>query len=1029
MAKIKVDGLGVIEIEGDNPSAQEIETIQKLITKKTLDSIPNVKEYKEKNPEVANIPSVELAEQVYNQEFKNKGVDETEFYQKFFPNIAKEKFEEADQTIVIPEDEMLGKTGEDFVSFVPTTADLAKQGGVSVNDPASSKARFAASLGLNQEEKALAVKNVLSNAFKQDIDVRIGPDTGVLEYFNPNTKEYALVDKPGLDVGDIADLGGDALVLLPDLAFTVVGTVYSGGNIPLGIGAGALAAGVGEFLRLKWGQSYGANLNLSDEDLLNEALKTAGISATAGTLGVGAAKLIKAANNVLKGRIFGNIDEGIKTAESAKVKEAKEISDQINQKLEDAGIKSKLKYTLAEAADDKDLLAIQKSFEDVRRLGYTKEFNEASLEKATALNDYFKLLKNKFGNATGSTYDTGKDIVKVLDERNTEVIKNLIKKQTASEDLLTKSVFKLPDGNLKTTGVEFRNIISQLSDNYKKEVAEAAAKLDDVTKLKSINTKIISDAINKLSNQQKQDFIKLAEIEGLFKKEFLEILENPNATLPLANARQTISTLGSKIRNSEKGLAAGDDVAVGVLKTLKNAFTNQVKKDAGSEYLNELQRFNDLVIRNKELLNNDIIAKITNREVGNVLKIGEEAIFETTFKKGVGADKVAKQVHDVISQSPDAMNAYKNSIFDFYKKEVLDQAGKPNLVKHNAFMKNYEKILKVFFSEAEFNQIKRIGGLKANIEKTNKLFTNTQKELNRSFEGRLLDASPQEIFNKIYKPGNIGEIKTLKNILQKNPAIYQKFQRDVLSDLNERVFRRSDKLSLDRVLDADAFNKYLNGGGGERGYKSALIEIFGKDYVKDLETLNKAIQIASRKAPAAQQGVVGSALTDLIRARLGQFTLAGRLFTAGRRIFTAASNRVIARALLDPNSLKELLALRNLKTNSKQAAVILAKLGGSIFITLPDDAASIPPKSSVSDENERDDVTNMKGLFNRETKEPSIDLSMIPQTPKVDDLPPPQNIDTRLLAQAPTNTGIMQNLSSTEQALLDPLEQQIAMRT
>jgi hypothetical protein len=1030
MAKINVQGLGIIEIQGDSPSAEEIKNIQKLINKKTLDTIPSFQEFKQKNPDAANIPSVNLAEQLYNSEYKNKGISETDFYQKFFPNIAKQKFEEADQIIVSPEDMMLGKTELDYVSFKPTTADIAEQAGVSVNDPATSNARFAASLGYNQNQKILAVKNTMSKLFKQDIDVRVGPNTGELEYFNPRTNSYALVDKPGLDFGDIADLGGDAMVLIPDLAATVFATVKTGGFIPAGIAAGAVAAGIGEFMRLKLGQKlYDINMDLSDMDLLSEALKTAGISAGAGVLGVGAAKIIKGATNILKGRIFGNVDEGVKLAESTKVKEAKEVSDAINQKLEDAGIKSKLKYTLAEAADDKDLLSIQKSFEDVRRLGYTKEFSEASLEKANALNSYFKLLKDKFGSATGSTYDTGKDIAKVLDERNTDVIKNLIKKQEASEELLTKAVFRLPDGNVKTTGIEFQNIIKKLSKDYKDKVKEAAEQLDGVTSLKSINTKEIANAINKLSDQQKKNFINVAEAENLFKKEFLEILENPNATIPLANARETISTLGSLIRKSEKGLAAGDDVEVGALKLLKNAFTNQVKKDAGPEYLNELQRFNDLVIRNKELLNNDIIAKITNREVGNVLKIGDEAIFETTFKKGVNSEKVARQVHDVISQSPDAMNAYKNSIFDFYKSKVLNEVGKPNLVKHNAFMKDYEKVLKVFFNKSEFNQIKRIGGLQKNIERTNKLFDNVTKELNRSFEGKLLNNSPQEIFNKIYKPGNIGEIKTLKKILQKNPEIYKKFQRDVLTDLNERVFTRSKNLSLDKVLDADAFNKYLNGGGGERGYKTALKEIFGESYVKDLETLNKALLIASRKAPAAQQGVVGSALTDLIRARLGQFTLAGRLFTAGRRIFTAASNRVIARALLDPNSLKDLLALKNLKTGSKQAAVILAKLGGSIFITLPDDGAPIPPKSSI------EKTSSFPNLFREReksfdffpSKDPKIDLSMMPSM--IEPMKSP-NIDTTLLAQAqPKGEGIMQNLSATERALLDPSEQVIAART
>jgi len=201
-------------------------------------------------------------------------------------------------------------------------------------------------------------------------------------------------------------MGGDAMVILPDLAATVVGTVYSGGNIPAGIAAGGLAAGVGEFIRLKMGQSYGANLDLTDEQLFYEGLKTAGISIGAGTLGVGVAKLIKGANNILKGRTFGSVAEGVEATKSAKALEANEISTNINKQLEDANIKSRLKYTLAEATDDKDLLAIQHSFETKRSLGRTGEFTEASEKKMGSLNEYFKLLKQNFGDSTGSTYDT-----------------------------------------------------------------------------------------------------------------------------------------------------------------------------------------------------------------------------------------------------------------------------------------------------------------------------------------------------------------------------------------------------------------------------------------------------------------------------------------------------------------------------------------------------------------------------------------------------------------------------------------------
>ncbi len=120
--------------------------------------------------------------------------------------------------------------------------------------------------------------------------------------------------------------------------------------------------------------------------------------------------------------------------------------------------------------------------------------------------------------------------------------------------------------------------------------------------------------------------------------------------------------------------------------------------------------------------------------------------------------------------------------------------------------------------------------------------------------------------------------------------------------------------------------------------------------------------------------------------------------------------------MLNPQSLAELIKLKTLKKSSKLAATILGKLGGSIFI-LPEGGEIEPMKSSSTDENTED--SDVK-------PEPRIDLSMLPEPPVTEVVRTP-NINPNLFAQAPT--GIMQNLTNTERALLSPEEQVIRQRT
>ena len=110
----------------------------------------------------------------------------------------------------------------------------------------------------------------------------------------------------------------------------------------------------------------------------------------------------------------------------------------------------------------------------------------------------------------------------------------------------------------------------------------------------------------------------------------------------------------------------------------------------------------------------------------------DEDVFVTTFKKGIGSGQKAQAVFDVIKETPDAMKAYKDSIYEFYKSKVLKD-GVPNLTKHKQFIKDYEPALKVFFSETDFTKLNRIGGLKKQLDDLTKLRKETSRQTFKIF--------------------------------------------------------------------------------------------------------------------------------------------------------------------------------------------------------------------------------------------------------------------------------------------------------
>ncbi len=888
----------------------------------------SIAEIKKENPYYENVPDIKLADTIYDKYYK-ESVSKEDFYLNAFPELADQIVE--NQGIISPDDEMfMPEGGRELLNFRPTVGMIAERSGVSIDDPATSKARFGASLGINPDQKALAIKNSLSKLFKQDIDVRIGSNTGELEYYNPKTKKYALVDKPGADLGDFADLGGDAMVILPDL----ITTIFTAGASKA-IGAGAVMAGAGEYARLKIGQAaYDINKfnpdgsKVTEMQLAGEAAKTAGASLAFGFGGLGVAKSIKGINNIVKGRIAP--DDLVDYVGSKNG--AEDLSRQINDKLEEAGLNSRLKYKTSQALNDPDLMAVQQKMETSPRLGFVGEMTEATTKEMNALNDYFSLLRSEFDPKgllkNQNQYDVDNLIKGVITKRNEPQIKSLIKQQEATENLLNQTINELPNGTKVATGVNVRSAIDDTRRIWKDNADKALVKLDEAAGGVKIKSDILGKAIKEIDDKQLDTIFNMADPSiGKYLRGD-EILDG-SATLNISTLRNTMSYLKRQIRKGEKGLTT-EDIDTGAYKYIVGKINEQIVRDAPPKFVTAFDTYNDIYAKGKQRLDNTIVADVMKKR-GGELVFGDDAVFDLTFKKGLNSTRVADDIHDVIKDYPDAMLSYKGSINDLYKSKVIVN-DKVNIRKHNEFIKNYEDKLKIFFNPKEYNEITKIGGFQKTINNIEKTREDLIKNLSKSFEGKLQNASSGELLQKIYKPNNIGQIKELKRILSKDPEIFQAFQNSVLKDLNERVTVKHGTIGMDVVSPA-RFKSYIYGEGGEKGYQFALKEIFGEAYMKNLRLLNDSLQITARKAPAklAEEGVYGNIVTDFIRVKVGQFSQAGRLLTAGKRIYHKTSNQIMKNAILNPENLADLMKLKNLNPKTVEAAYILGKLNGMLY--------------------------------------------------------------------------------------------------
>ena len=152
-------------------------------------------------------------------------------------------------------------------------------------------------------------------------------------------------------------------------------------------------------------------------------------------------------------------------------------------------------------------------------------------------------------------------------------------------------------GSFKETGVEIRSKMKiQVAQAYKKKVDAAAKSLDEAAGVQTINSDIISKAINQLSDKQKNNLIKTGNLQIILKRFQELVTKDKNVTnvlgvslddvlagtakIPISTVRNTLITLSSDIKKICCRFCALETPEVNPLKLLKTSLTKQLNKDA-----------------------------------------------------------------------------------------------------------------------------------------------------------------------------------------------------------------------------------------------------------------------------------------------------------------------------------------------------------------------------------------------------------------------------------------------------------------
>lgn len=814
----------------------------------------------------------------------------------------------------------------------------AANAGVAFDKPAPG-GHATASFALDGKNREQAYKMALREHYGRDIPMRVGPETERLEYLNPDTERWSLVTSAEGTFGEAAALAGPAMVLAPELLFGGATAVVTRSPALVALG-GAGGALMGELARLYAGQAMGINTDVSDEQIAKEAAKAAGISLASAGVATAAFKTAGFLGRAIRGE---QIPKDVRDALELSDFDAQRVQEQINERV--PGFK--LQFTLAQSTGDEMLL----SWQEAVRLSpeYHREFGPFLDAQQDALRAFLTNVSRPF--RTRQTL-----------EETAEGVRRTAQAQ-ATRDLDRQQVFiDMTKAELSRMRAEVKSSVWEEAGPLIRQVGDAeqqsfrdwargrAAELNELAgDAAFLPNRATAQAVADLSQEARNVLIpslrdRISRFIGAADPEAAEgatqavesvaaRLFDPNAKFTFAELWETTSALKELVRASSTG-AATDAPSTGVMKKLIGAMQNDM--DAGMEG-SALRGLYDNFRRHyaleKRRLDEGVVGQIMRRAGGAQSRfvVNDEAVFRQFFRPK--NREAADDLFNLVRDDPQAFDGVRSAINDFYKRQVTTESGRVNPALHDKFMEDHGEALGVFFSKREVATIQKIGGVEKALRAREAKLESMTKQARETFEFKVGSISrPGQLLATVMDRNSPADARALMEIIGADATLSRSVKAQAASEVRERVMGQYLSGTRERVVSPSKLDTLLNGKSGEKGHRDVLRAVFGERYIEDLDLLNRAVQIAAKESRVTNRSNTSAGnkvMKGLTRAAFGPLSRTGFRITQMMGIQSVGAQRVIAKALLNPKSLRDLVEAREMDITTDKAVALLSSMGGT----------------------------------------------------------------------------------------------------